>query len=145
MADDKTPKKCVTINAPHTSQQPITAVDTSAPPTLHAANADTIAPIEIREANAMSRAGSSMTSSTASGRHSSTSPPRCKKTGTRSTFCPNTLRKGTQLTDADFEDQDSRIPLHRSQAWLNILGYKKTANYGNVLDKPNEPHMQAYY
>ncbi|KAG9068511.1 hypothetical protein KI688_010784 [Linnemannia hyalina] len=70
-----------------------------------------------------------------------------KKTGTRSTFCPNTLRKCTKLTDEDFEhhEKDNHPNQAQSTGWLGMLGLKKNANYGDELSKYNEPHEQAYY
>ncbi|KAG0281282.1 hypothetical protein BGZ96_001195 [Linnemannia gamsii] len=71
-----------------------------------------------------------------------------KKTGTRSTFCPNTLRKCTKLTDEDFDHHENDRAQNRqsqSTGWLGMLGLKKNANYGDELSKYNEPHEQAYY
>ncbi|OAQ26729.1 hypothetical protein K457DRAFT_140190 [Linnemannia elongata AG-77] len=70
-----------------------------------------------------------------------------KKTGTRSTFCPNTLRKCTKLTDEDFDhhEKDNHSNHAQSTGWLGMLGLKKSANYDDELCKYNEPHEQAYY
>ncbi|KAG0280637.1 hypothetical protein BGZ95_009378 [Linnemannia exigua] len=75
------------------------------------------------------------------------SPSRCvgKKTGTRSTFCPNSLRKGTKLTEEDFEHHEQQHQEPQSTGWLSMLGLKKSPNYGDQLTKHNEPHEQAYY
>ncbi|KAF9908989.1 hypothetical protein EC991_009171 [Linnemannia zychae] len=77
---------------------------------------------------------------------SPTSPSRSvgKKTGTRSTFCPNSLRKGTKLTEEDFEHHEPHQQ-HQATGWLGMLGLKKSANYGDELTKHNEPHEHAYY
>ncbi|KAF9130271.1 hypothetical protein BGW39_003281 [Mortierella sp. 14UC] len=78
---------------------------------------------------------------------SPTSPSRSvgKKTGTRSTFCPNSLRKGTKLTEEDFEHHEQPHQQPQATGWLSMLGLKKSANYGDGLTKHNEPHEQAYY
>ncbi|KAG0376548.1 hypothetical protein BGX24_007575 [Mortierella sp. AD032] len=78
---------------------------------------------------------------------SPTSPSRCagRKTGTRSTFCPNSLRKGTKLTEEDFEHHEQQQQQQQSTGWLSMLGLKKSPNYGDTLTKHNEPHEQAYY
>ncbi|KAG0320191.1 hypothetical protein BGZ97_000566 [Linnemannia gamsii] len=71
-----------------------------------------------------------------------------RKTGTRSTFCPNTLRKCTKLTDEDFDHHENDSAQNyqgQSTGWLGMLGLKKNANYGDELSKYNEPHEQAYY
>ncbi|KAF9153725.1 hypothetical protein BG015_002753 [Linnemannia schmuckeri] len=70
-----------------------------------------------------------------------------RKTGTRSTFCPNTLRKCTKLTDEDFDhhEKDNHQNQPQSTGWLGMLGLKKSANYGDELAKYNEPHEQSYY
>ncbi|KAG0251981.1 hypothetical protein BG011_007282 [Mortierella polycephala] len=68
---------------------------------------------------------------------------QCKKTGTRSTFCPNTLHKGTKLTEEDYEEHEKHKP--QPTGWLQMLGLKKNANYGETIDKGNEPHDQSYY
>ncbi|KAF8937906.1 hypothetical protein BGZ47_008819 [Haplosporangium gracile] len=70
-----------------------------------------------------------------------------RKTGTRSTFCPNALRKCTKLTDEDFDyhEKDNHQNQPQSTGWLGMLGLKKNANYGDGLTKYNEPHDQSYY
>ncbi|KAG0216710.1 hypothetical protein BGX31_000498 [Mortierella sp. GBA43] len=74
----------------------------------------------------------------------STSPPQGKKTGTRSTFCPNTLRKSTKLTEEDYEHhEDHQAP--QPTGWLQMLGLKKSANYGDPVDSNNDGHQQSYY
>ncbi|KAF9374803.1 hypothetical protein CPB97_011881 [Podila verticillata] len=73
----------------------------------------------------------------------SPSKSKAKKTGTRSTFCPNTLRKGTKLTAADYEFHDKDQP--QPAGWFETLCKKKTAEYGDSLCKAGEPHDQSYY
>ncbi|KAF9940827.1 hypothetical protein BGZ75_007914 [Mortierella antarctica] len=123
MADQK-------LDIPHQlpqvqSRQPVAAIDTAVPTTESAAPTDTdgIQPIV-----------------------SPLSPGKSqpKKTGTRSTFCPNTLRKGTKLTEEDYEHHESKD--HQQPAgWLQMLGLKKCAHYGDGVDKSDEPLHQSYY
>ncbi|KAF9309707.1 hypothetical protein BG003_009446 [Podila horticola] len=76
---------------------------------------------------------------------SPTSPSKstAKKTGTRSTFCPNTLRKGTKLTDADYEFHEKDQP--EPAGWFDTLCKKKTAVFGDSLPKADDPHDHSYY
>ncbi|KAK3825410.1 MAG: hypothetical protein J3Q66DRAFT_327685 [Benniella sp.] len=80
----------------------------------------------------------------------STSPPDAskqayaKKTGTRSTFCPNTLRKGTKLTEDDYEHHENAESAQPT-GWLQMLGLKKSPNYGDRIDNSSDPHHQSYY
>ncbi|KAF9285006.1 hypothetical protein BGZ68_004212 [Mortierella alpina] len=122
MADEKLD---IPQQLPVQSRQPVAAIDTAVPTTNSAASADAdgIQPIV-----------------------SPLSPGKAqpKKTGTRSTFCPNTLRKGTKLTEEDYEHHESKD--HQQPAgWLQMLGLKKCANYGDGLDKSDEPLHQSYY
>ncbi|GJJ69090.1 hypothetical protein EMPS_01436 [Entomortierella parvispora] len=116
------------------SRQPIIAVDTSA--TAPTAASDSIQPM------AIPGAGRALTTDEPI---SPTSPSKSlgKKTGTRSTFCPNTLRKGTKLTEEDYEHHEKVDP--QPTGWLQMLGLKKSANFGEAIDKGDEPHHQSYY
>ncbi|KAI1318119.1 hypothetical protein EDD11_007171 [Mortierella claussenii] len=138
MADEKLAYE--NISQQMHSRQPVVAVDTSAnpQPSLQPANAEGIQPINIP--------GSSSHSSTATTGISPTSPSKSygNKTGTRSTFCPNTLRKGTKLTEDDY-DHHERGEQPQPTGWLQMLGLKKSANYGDLIDKSDEPHHQSYY
>ncbi|KAF9177684.1 hypothetical protein BGZ51_008463 [Haplosporangium sp. Z 767] len=67
---------------------------------------------------------------------------QCKKTGTRSTFCPNTLHKGTKLTEEDYEQHEDKP---QPRGWFHMLGLKKNADYGEAIEKGNEPRDQSYY
>ncbi|KAF9305735.1 hypothetical protein BGZ74_009076 [Mortierella antarctica] len=73
----------------------------------------------------------------------SPSKSTAKKTGTRSTFCPNTLRKGTKLTDADYEFHEKDQP--HPAGWFDTLCKKKTAAFGDCLSKADDPHDHSYY
>ena len=108
-------------------------------------------PIPIPGSSTSSTANNTLADASSNGQAiiSSTSLPRSvgKKTGTRSTFCPNTLRKCTKLTDEDFDhhEKDNHPNQAQSTRWLGMLGLKKSANYGDELSTYNEPHEQAYY
>ncbi|KAG0008405.1 hypothetical protein BGZ80_003488 [Entomortierella chlamydospora] len=75
------------------------------------------------------------------------SPSKSKgnKTGTRSTFCPNSHnRMTTKLTEADFEDPEPPRP----KGILEFLGLKKPEDYSNSggVDKtPTETPVQQFY
>ncbi|KAG0045834.1 hypothetical protein BGZ83_008938 [Gryganskiella cystojenkinii] len=129
------------IQIPHAhSRQPIVAIDTSASDTTPALQATTgTQPIAIPGSNSLSIESSEPIISP-------TSPSKSvgKKTGTRSTFCPNTLRKGTKLTEEDFEHHEKK-ETPQPASWLQMLGLKKSANYGEAIDKSDEPHHQSYY
>ncbi|KAF9920923.1 hypothetical protein FBU30_009119 [Linnemannia zychae] len=72
--------------------------------------------------------------------------PYCKRTGTRSTFCPNTLHKGTKLTEDDYDYHEQNQHSHdKATGWLSRLGLRKNANLGDSLIKQSEPHEQSYY
>ncbi|KAG0209420.1 hypothetical protein BGX33_005531 [Mortierella sp. NVP41] len=127
-----------------TTTTTITVDTTSVPHNSTTTGANTIQPIAIP--------GSSSTIATdANGQpiiSTIISPSKCvgKKTGTRSTFCPNTLRKGTKLTEEDFEHHEQQQQQQpQSTGWLGMLGLKKSANYGDGLCKHNEPYEQSYY
>lgn len=102
---------------------------------------------DISKGPALQEAGSSADPAAAA---ASTSPPDAskqayaKKTGTRSTFCPNTLRKGTKLTEDDYEHHEE-VQAAQPTGWLQMLGLKKSANYGDRIDTSNDPHHQSYY
>ncbi|KAG0207496.1 hypothetical protein BGX28_001273 [Mortierella sp. GBA30] len=108
-----------------TSRQPVVAIDTSAPAASEtiSTDADGIQPITTPLSPTKSQP---------------------KKTGTRSTFCPNTLRKGTKLTEEDFEHHE-KDDSPKPTGWLHMLGLKKCANYGDGVDKSDEPTHQSYY
>ncbi|KAF8929231.1 hypothetical protein BGZ58_009092 [Dissophora ornata] len=131
------------------SRQPIVAIDTSAPPTLQVVDLDGIQPITIPGSGSSSLANNTATGSY-NGIEDSTSPTSPSKsvgtkTGTRSTFCPNVRRKSTKLTDADYEEHDGPVPAFQPQGWLQMLGLKKSANFGQPLDGNGEPCQQSYY
>ncbi|KAF9415136.1 hypothetical protein BGZ94_000175 [Podila epigama] len=67
-----------------------------------------------------------------------------RKTGTRSTFCPNTLRKGTRVTDEDDEHRQKDHP-PQPTGWFETLCKKKSATYVDRKSKMDEPHDQSYY
>ncbi|KAF9895938.1 hypothetical protein BX616_008500 [Lobosporangium transversale] len=123
------------------SRQPINAVDISAPrETMQPANAEGTQPISIPGSSSSAPAGSANFPII-----SPTSPSKYqKKTGTRSTFCSTTSRKGTKLTEEDYEHHeknDRPVPT----GWLQMLGLKKSANYGDPLYSQEEPQQQSYY
>ena len=119
------------------SRQPIIVVDTSA--TAPTAASNSIQPI------AIPGNGRSLATDSSEPIISPTSPSKSlgKKTGTRSTFCPNTLRKGTKLTEEDYDHHEKVDP--QPTGWLQMLGLKKSANFGEAIDKSDEPHHQSYY
>ncbi|KAF9347331.1 hypothetical protein BGX26_001185 [Mortierella sp. AD094] len=85
-----------------------------------------------------------VTSTSSAGPIVSPSKSRGNKTGTRSTFCPNSQIRmsSTKLTEADFEDPQPPQP----KGILEFLGLKKPDNYGGVVEEtPNEGSMQPYY
>ncbi|KAF9108070.1 hypothetical protein BGX27_008498 [Mortierella sp. AM989] len=73
----------------------------------------------------------------------SPSKSRGNKTGTRSTFCPNSsVHISTKLCEADFEDN----PKPASKGLLELLGLKGPDNYSGLSeDKPDETYIQSYY
>ncbi|KAG0350620.1 hypothetical protein BGZ54_003713 [Gamsiella multidivaricata] len=154
MADEKFAYETSPQQVHPQSRQPVVAFDTSAAPsafyTTGASNATQ--PIAIpggastTAAQAAGSGGPGISPSSApivSPSRSSYGTSYGKKTGTRSTFCPNTVRKGTKLTEEDYEAHERQE--QQPTGWLQMLGLKKTANYGDRVDSHDEPQQPSYY